>query len=184
MNKKDNQRVRLTKKLLKDSLVQLMKEKPFYQITVTDVCRVSELNRSTFYKHYSNVHDILLELENEVIESTKACIDEIDKMAVNSASQPLTKFLRHIKANSESYLILLNRAVDDQFRSSLMALTIELIGDKFEYGEVIENSDERLTYLMHGSIALIDKWLESGTVLSAEELTDMLLKFAFAVSRC
>ncbi len=80
MNQKENQRVRLTKQLLKKSLIALMKEKAFYQITVSDVCTLSELNRSTFYRHYNNVHDILLELENDLIESTKACMRKLMKL--------------------------------------------------------------------------------------------------------
>lgn len=38
MNQKENQRVRLTKQLLKKSLIALMKEKTFYQITVSAMC--------------------------------------------------------------------------------------------------------------------------------------------------
>ena len=65
MNKKDNQRTRLTKLLFKNSLISLLQKKSIYQISVTELCDAAELNRSTFYKYYDNVSDILTELEKE-----------------------------------------------------------------------------------------------------------------------
>ena len=184
MNQKENQRVRLTKQLLKNSLVTLMKEKEFYQITVSDVCTLSELNRSTFYRHYNNVHDILLELENDLIESTKACIAEIDETDIQVASQPLNKLLYYIKENSEIYLLFLHQSVDKEFRSSLMKLAMQLIMDKFTFSETETDNEERTIYLMNGSIALIDDWLEKGTIAPVEEVTELLLKYSNAVFRC
>ena len=150
------------KTAVEKSLIALMKEKAFYQITVSDVCTLSELNRSTFYRHYNNVHDILLELENDLIESTKACIAEIDETAIQAASQPL----------------------DKEFRFSLMKLAMHLIMDKFAFSETETDNEERTIYLMNGSIALIDEWLEKGAVIPVEEVTELLLKYSNAVFRC
>ena len=67
MEKKDNQRTRLTRLLLKNSLIALLQKKPIYQITVSELCSEAELNRSTFYKHYGNVQDILQDIEEETL---------------------------------------------------------------------------------------------------------------------
>lgn len=58
MDKHENQRVRLTKKLFRDSLIALLRKKKIYQITVSELCAAAELNRSSFYKHYGNVYDV------------------------------------------------------------------------------------------------------------------------------
>ena len=65
MSKKENQRTRLTKMLFKDGLIALLQKKTIYQISVTELCEAAELNRSTFYKYYNNVRDVLTELEQE-----------------------------------------------------------------------------------------------------------------------
>ncbi|MEF2291110.1 MULTISPECIES: TetR/AcrR family transcriptional regulator [Virgibacillus] len=44
-------RVRKSKEALKTALIQLMKEKDLQQITITDIVKVADLNRGTFYKH-------------------------------------------------------------------------------------------------------------------------------------
>ncbi len=52
MNIKENQRVRLIKALFHNSLINLLKNKMLYEITITELCSEAGLNRSTFYKYY------------------------------------------------------------------------------------------------------------------------------------
>ena len=54
MFEKEDQRVMLTKRLLKDSLVSLLKEKTIFKITIRELCDTAGINRSTFYKYYDS----------------------------------------------------------------------------------------------------------------------------------
>ena len=56
--KKDLRIVR-TKKLLYDGLIQLLKERPFEEVKVSDICERAYINRSTFYAHYTDKYDLL-----------------------------------------------------------------------------------------------------------------------------
>lgn len=49
---KNDRRVRYTKKVIKESLLELLKTTPFEQITVKALCQKAEINRATFYTHY------------------------------------------------------------------------------------------------------------------------------------
>ena len=64
--KKNDARVRYTQKVLKDSLLQLLEKKPINKITVKEVCELAELNRATFYAHYTDCPDLLESIENEM----------------------------------------------------------------------------------------------------------------------
>ena len=44
-----------------------MEEKPFCEISVTEVCGRADVNRSTFYAHYADTTALLAELEDEVL---------------------------------------------------------------------------------------------------------------------
>ena len=48
----ENRRVRMTKRLLQDALLELLEEKSLEKITVTQVCSKADVNRSTFYAYY------------------------------------------------------------------------------------------------------------------------------------
>ncbi|MBR4858223.1 MAG: TetR/AcrR family transcriptional regulator, partial [Clostridia bacterium] len=78
MNTKDNQRTRLSKMLFKNALMDLMKEKDSVsKISVRELCETAGLNRSTFYAHYNEPKDLLNELEDEILDSTKEHLEKI-----------------------------------------------------------------------------------------------------------
>ena len=49
----ENQRVYLSKKLLENALISLLKQKSLYKISIRELCEVASINRSTFYKYFS-----------------------------------------------------------------------------------------------------------------------------------
>lgn len=52
--RKTDARIRYTQRVLKESFLTLLKQKPVNKITVKEVCEMAELNRATFYAHYSD----------------------------------------------------------------------------------------------------------------------------------
>lgn len=63
MNKNESKYFNTALKM-NDALISLLNKKSFEYITVTDICHIAKINRSTFYLHYTNTSDLL----NEVIE--------------------------------------------------------------------------------------------------------------------
>lgn len=62
-------RKRYTKMVLKQSFLTLLKERPVNKITVKDVCALAQLNRATFYAHYSDCFALQESIENELIDA-------------------------------------------------------------------------------------------------------------------
>ena len=56
-----DKRILKTKKCLRDALLELMKEKPYKKITVREICEKSNTGRVTFYNHYDDKYDLLLD---------------------------------------------------------------------------------------------------------------------------
>ncbi|MBQ7117468.1 MAG: TetR/AcrR family transcriptional regulator, partial [Clostridia bacterium] len=69
---KESRRVKMTKMLLKDSLIDLMKDKSIHSISIKDVCDGADINRSTFYRHYNTQYelydDIIQDIMNDMLE--------------------------------------------------------------------------------------------------------------------
>ena len=63
---KTDARVKYTKMVLKKALLELMQRKPINKITVKEVCERAELNRATFYAHYSDCFDPLESIEEDL----------------------------------------------------------------------------------------------------------------------
>ena len=62
MQKKTDRRVRKTKSQLRMGLARLMKEKSIGEITVRELVDEVDINRSTFYLHYSDIPSLLREI--------------------------------------------------------------------------------------------------------------------------
>ena len=78
MATKNNRRILVTKKILKDSLMELMKEKPISKISIKEICDLSEMSRSTFYLHYQDQFELLADIEKEVLENTEKALGNLD----------------------------------------------------------------------------------------------------------
>ena len=67
--KKTDARVRYTRRVLKESFLKLLSQKPVNRITVKEVCELAQLNRATFYAHYSDCFALLESIEQELIDA-------------------------------------------------------------------------------------------------------------------
>lgn len=99
---KTDLRVIRTKKAIRQAFAELMSEKPLEAITVSDVASQALINRKTFYAHYSGVHEIIAEIEDEI---------------VTALSQPLAdKNFEDILANPyelfRDVMLIINRDID------------------------------------------------------------------------
>ena len=72
----ENQRVRLSKMLLKNALIKLLKEKPLEKITIYELCAEAQLNRVTFYKYYGSQYDLLTDIENDCFRKLEEILSD------------------------------------------------------------------------------------------------------------
>ena len=61
-------RIKKTKKAIADAFLTIASQKPIEKITVTDIVKEAQINKSTFYAHYHDIYDLMDVLRNEAIE--------------------------------------------------------------------------------------------------------------------
>ncbi|MCI9300560.1 MAG: TetR family transcriptional regulator, partial [Oscillibacter sp.] len=71
----EDRRARRSRKLLKESLLELMKRKSFSDISVRDVTDAADMNRATFYLHYSGTAELLQSVEEDLLSELQALVD-------------------------------------------------------------------------------------------------------------
>lgn len=74
--KNNDLRVIKTKKNLFDTIIKLMKEKSFEEIKVSDICQTALITRSTFYSHYEDKYELVMDFVNHLEENI---IKELEK---------------------------------------------------------------------------------------------------------
>ncbi len=82
--KKTDARVRYTQRVLKESFLTLLREKPVNRVTVKEVCELAELNRATFYAHYSDCFALLESIEQELLDAFQHSLQLVDAFDVSA----------------------------------------------------------------------------------------------------
>ena len=180
MNIKDNQRVRLTKRLLRESLIKLLGKQTIYDITVSQLCEDAEINRSTFYKYYNNIREIYEEIEQEALSAVASCIASVNVHDKESIIQQVEGLLSHIRNNSELYTLLLENSADGEFPYKLTEGTVGRIADMHEFMPVSmrDYAEYCSLFVVSGSLSIIRRWLSSGMNESPRELAELIMDIA------
>jgi len=97
-------RKRYTQMVLKQSFLKLLKEKPVNKITVKEVCALAQLNRATFYAHYSDCFALMESIENELIDAFEESLRYVNSFDVTDQNQAACRVL--ILGNTNSTVLL------------------------------------------------------------------------------
>lgn len=186
---KQDRRVRRTKGLMREALIELMTEKPFSEITAKDITEKADLNRSTFYLHYDNVFGLLDEMENEVVENFAGMIEEIEVEPDKAWEYPVVeRICDYIVKNPKLCYGLLVNSRSDRLTARLTEIMKER--GKKVYQDMGMNSDmdnEKADYIhqfiANGAIAMVKQWLIEGMSLPKEEMMELLQKIIRSIFR-
>lgn len=125
-NKKMDRRVKKTRALIKDALVQLLAEKEFSSISITEIVHLSDLNRSTFYAHFQDKEDLLAclidELVNGLIQSiagSPPILEESLKQKCSSSNQAAVQLFTYVADHAAYFKVLLKDQKVPQFTQQL-----------------------------------------------------------------
>ena len=85
--RKQDRRTRYTRQVIKDTFLELLKQKSFTKITVTEICKDAEINRGTFYLHYYDTHDVLSDIFNDMTQDMLTTVDHLFCLNQKSCEQ-------------------------------------------------------------------------------------------------
>lgn len=169
-----DRRVRKTKKILRQCLVQLMKEKKIQQITVKELTDMADLNRGTFYLHYRDVFDLLEQLENEMFDEFNQVIDRYrERRSTEEIPHLFEEVYDFILKNQDLATILLVENGDFNFMNRLRLV----IRDKClnDWGQLFSTADPSLfmpyyAFIVSGCVGLVQYWIRNGFKETPREL--------------
>lgn len=178
MERRENQRVLLTKRLLKEALLQLLEHKRLEEINISELCRAADINRATFYKHYAIPKDVLMEIERDIANALR-------KMAPkNQTEESARQFLEDICVYLHDRRGLLRVLLSSKTDEDLLEI-ISQSNRRFwsQFGETgVRDLDEgavqlMVTFFSSGAYYLIRQWLLDGVDKTPQEVADLIFRF-------
>lgn len=169
-----NQRIMLTKKLLKNSLTDMLQTQNIYQVSIRELCQNAGINRSTFYKYYGSQFDLLTEMEQDLLAS----VDQMLAMQKDYSKNVIEQILMYLEQNIDFIRLLINSNVDPEFPKKMFSLPpIQRMINEL-LASLPENESEYFhRFLLFGSYEIIRTWINKENRESSEWLAALLFKF-------
>ena len=168
----NNRRTQMTRLLLKTALTELMREKPFSQITIKEICEQADLNRTTFYLHYADQSALLADVEDEVQRKTLEYLRNIKP--TDDAPSLIEAFLRYIQEHAGLFRILLCDTGSEDFRGRFIQNTLESLRLNIPISCPPEEEPYVLCFLMQGSVHMIMEWIKRDFDIDAKQLACLI----------
>lgn len=182
--KKENQRVALTKRLLREALFRLLQTEPLDKITITRLCQEADVNRATFYHHYTAPRDVLMEAATEIAADLKTLSPPSVSLA--EAEHYMTQICTCLKEKADVVKILFLCQTDTELATALMELNqyIWTNDHVILQNSTLDKDNTRLisSFFITGAYQLIRVWLLEDIPKTPEEIARLIcsvIKFDF-----
>ena len=176
-----DRRVVKTKRAIKNAFAKLLSQKDINNITISDIAAEADINRKTFYNYYAGIHEVIDEIENDIIRRFDDALTEIDfKNSLNSPYLIFEKLTNIINADMDffGYLLSMNSNV------SLSSKITDLLTGKvklliLQYVEAEETRvDIMLEFMISGMVAVYKRWFNSDRSEPVEEISSQIKTLA------
>lgn len=174
---KTDRRVRRTRALLINSLISLLEEKSFKDITVKDLCDAADINRGTFYLHYRDIYDMIEQIEQDIMNQFEALISQHSPEELSEDPYSLIYDIFQFTAeNADLCKTLLSQNGDISFLVRIKNLFRERF-IQIWISSLEETNHSQLEYsynfIAAGYVGLIESWLFAGRPESLEEMATL-----------
>ena len=123
MNEKyESRRVRMTKRLMKDAMLELLEKEELSNISVTSLCETADVHRSTFYKYYSDPADLFREIEKDFLDQIPLPPTVLDQKSEKQLLAATTALFEYIKENKRAFRVFFSGSLENGFSSRLVDL--------------------------------------------------------------
>ncbi len=160
-----DKRIIKTRSEIKNAFMQLIIEKEPNKISVSALTEKAQVNRTTFYLHYRNIDDVILDIESEISAHISASISNLDFNDVYGST--CTVFSVLTDALNEN-IAMKNYILNSTSSKSIISRLKEILADKIKTAvikKIPERTDRKtdysLTFIAAGIIDTYVKWANS-----------------------
>jgi AcrR family transcriptional regulator len=169
-----DRRMKRTEKALKTSFIELLKKKPRSKITVKEVTDLADINRGTFYLHYTDIFHLYCSIKNDFLEM----FIETVKAPTETPYEFFLKLFQFLDECTELFLLLnQDSSFTEQIINVLKNQYLESWMQRFSNSNPM-HYEYFYCFATEGSIGVIKQWCSRENRESPEVMARILAKFA------
>lgn len=176
----ENRRTKITRRMLNEGLMELLRDKPLSRITVKEICETADVNRSTYYAHFQNPFDQIQRLEKELLADLEADMAKLPAQSSASREQIKALFLRtldYIDQRRELFRAMYSPNTELDFEDDML----RVFSKRFHIREKLPYYSRnpqflRFIFCAFGVSGLIHYWLLYAPPISVPEMAEYLTR--------
>ena len=165
MNVKNNKRRKESQERIEKAFVELLQSREIKDITVSDLIKMTDLNRSTFYANYADIFDLADKVREKMENDFGTLFADYDYFNERSGA---LKMFTHIKENQLFYKTYFKLCYDEKHLISIYD------SKRAEKEQIAQNIKYHIEFFRNGLNAIIKLWLANGCQESPEEMAEVL----------
>ena len=176
-----DRRIKYTKKVIKDTLLELLDEKDIKKITVSEICKICDINRATFYRYYLDVYDLLDKIEEEFVNELKEASDKhvTEEYSVGSFANIL---LSVFVENKKLVKLLFNSKSTTHILNDILEIAYVKCKEKWEK-DLPNLKEEDVEYasmfIFNGALGIINFWIKNDFNKECEEISNIIEQLSY-----
>ena len=179
MNTKNNQRYQDTEKLIQDTLLSLAQEKEIHKVTVRTICEAAHINRSSFYLHYLDIHDLIDKMGRKMMKEVGEMMENhgniIDFFLTPDSMAQMIAYVKEHHTFFDIYLTRYTAEASESFSLLWENATRPYMLER--YGSISEEEMwYHFSFFQAGFISVLSEWLHRGCPETPERLAEIILR--------
>lgn len=168
--KKIDRRVRKTRKSIKTALAELIQKKPLSSITITELTKKADIDRRTFYLHYSNIDEIVEDIENDAVQTLQEAVPNKDRFNIESFFNGLTSIMT---SNIDFYRTITTNPIYYRFVFQCKEILKTSLKDSFAGKTSLspDDFDFNCEYIASGIMGVYINWFVTDSRMPIDQLT-------------
>ena len=168
-------RIVKSKDSLMTALVNLLLDKNLEDLTISEICQEADVNRNTFYSHYTTVRELFDEMKGKYMESFISSLKALNEPC-ESISKSLILILDKMKSVDNLTKVVLSQTNSTLFLNTLLKLSLPQL-NTMPLNSSILSIDELQTFVIGGVENLILNWVKNNFQESPRSLGNKIGSF-------
>lgn len=162
-----------TRKSIKDSFLQLLKEETHIKnITVTAITKKANITRAAFYTHYDNIYDVVEEIQDEIMTALIKKLKELE--STDELSIYVDEILNYITKEKSFFAKILQGELGLPLIKSVCNQTEKLLYTYFN-NKNINNLSIKIVFFTEGSINMIVKYIKGEIITTPDNIKNFII---------
>lgn len=178
-------RVVKTKNKIRQVFLELLKTTSFYKMNVMDIVECAEINRGTFYRHYSSkealLEEIIVGLIEEFTKHSLAPLQGKKQVHPNELRAESIILFDHIYTYATYYKTLIASDVSFLFIDKLTLNFKNVLKDRIKRGKSDINEDLAIHYIVYAILGMIVEWVKSDFAYSSRYMSEQLMMISLKI---